>query len=369
MKLAFILLIFLAGEACAQQGKDDIVTGQLAAEGIDPGMIQQLENEIQQGVYPNVHSLLIARHGKLVYEHYWRGNDEMLGLKIPAAPHSADQVHDMRSITKSFVGACIGIAIAQGKIKDVDVPIFSFFPELARLDTGMKAKLTLRHLLTMSSGLDWDETRPYNDSLNSEIAMDKSPDPIEYVLSRPMVYAPGTVWRYNGGTTEVLAAIIKKVSGKPVDEFAKEYIFGPLGIDRWFWFKNLVSHTPSAAAGLRLRSRDLLKFGLLYADEGSWGGKQVIPAAWVDSSLAQHIVRGGFGGPGGYGYQFWTFPETLKDGITMVPAGVGNGDQRVFIDRKHALVVVVTAGNYNNFTIRKNSNALLAEGIYPAIRE
>jgi CubicO group peptidase (beta-lactamase class C family) len=369
MKLTFILLLFISGEVCAQQAPDSLVTGQLTAEGIDSGMMRQLENAIQQGVYPNVHSLLIARHGKLVYEHYWPGSDEILGAKLGVMSHGADKLHDMRSITKSFVGACIGIAIAQGKIKNVDVPIFSFFPEFASLDTGMKARLTLRHLLTMSSGLDWDETRPYTDPLNSEIAMDRSPDPVGYVLSRPMLHAPGTEWRYNGGNTEVLAAIIKKVSGKPVDEFAKEYIFGPLGIDRWYWFKNPPSHFPSAAAGLRLCSRDLLKFGLLYADRGKWDGKQVIPAVWVDSSLAPHITRGGFGGPGGYGYQFWTFPQNLKDGLTEVPAGVGNGDQRVFIDRKHALVVVVTAGNYNNFTIRKNSNALLAEGIYPAIVE
>ena len=354
MKKVFILLFFIAGEACAQDA--------------DPGTIRQLESEIQQGIYPNIHSVLIEWHGKLVYEHYWPGKDELLGHSLGNAIHGPDIVHDMRSVTKSFVGACIGIAIAQGKIKGVDVPVFTFFPEYARQDTGMKRSLTLRHLLTMSSGLEWDETRPYTDSLNSEIAMDKSPDPIGYVLSRPMAHAPGTVWRYNGGTTEVLAAIIKKVSGKPIDEFAREYLFQPLGIDKWFWIKNPASHMPSAAAGLRLRSRDLLKFGMLYADEGRWAGKQVIPAAWVDSSLQAHISRGGLAGPGGYGYQFWTFPITLKDGsMQIVPAGVGNGDQRVFIDRKHELVVVVTAGNYNNFTMRKNSNALLGERIYPAI--
>lgn len=335
-------------------------------EGIDFGAVQRLEGDISSGKYPNIHSLLIARHGKLLYEHYWPGKDELLGDPLGVVLHGVDSLHDLRSVTKSFVGACIGIAIAQGKIRDVDVPVFSFFPEYARWDTGMKVGLTLRHLLTMSSGLDWDEARPYNDTLNSEIAMDRSPDPIAYVLSRPLVHAPGTYWRYNGGTTEVLAAIVKKVSGVRIDSFARANLFTPLGISRFVWLKNPASGSPSAAAGLRLRSRDMLTFGLLYAQEGKWNGKIVLPAAWVDSSLAPHIKRTEFGA-GGYGFQFWTFPYAVKDGSFDIPAAVGNGDQRIFIDRAHDLVVVVTSGKYNNFTEPMNANVLMRE-IYAAVQ-
>src|ERR1700744_2092858 len=175
----FFLMMSVVTMGCRAQVK----------EGIDLGIVQQLEGEIGSGVYPNIHSVLIARHGKLVYEHYWPGKDEILGQDLGVIAHGVDSLHDLRSVTKSFVGACIGIAIAQGKIKGVDEPVFAIFPEYAKWDTGMKVGLTIRHLLTMSSGLDWDETRPYNDTLNSEIAMDRSPDPIAYVLSRPMVYA------------------------------------------------------------------------------------------------------------------------------------------------------------------------------------
>lgn len=331
-------------------------------EGVDPGVVQRLEGEIGSGGYPNIHSLLIARHGKLIYEHYWPGKDEILGQDLGVVAHGVDSLHDLRSVTKSFVGACIGIAIAQGKIKGVDVPVFAIFPEYAKWDTGMKAGLTIRHLLTMSSGLDWDETRPYSDTLNSEIAMDRSPDPIAYVLSRPMVYAPGTHWRYNGGTTEVLAAIIKKVSGQSIDEFARENLFGPLGINQWVWLKNPASGAPSAAAGLRLRPRDMLSFGLMYAAGGKWKGRQIVPSAWVDSSLASHLDRNA-AGSGGYGYQFWTFPY----GGVEIPTAVGNGDQRIFIDRPHDLVVVITSGKYNNFSEKMNANRLMGE-LYAAVR-
>ena len=329
-------------------------------------IVGRLEGEIGNGVYPNIHSLLIARHGKLVYEHYWSGKDEILGREMGVIVHGVDSLHDLRSVTKSFVGACIGIAIGQGKIKSVDVPIFSFFPEYAQWDTGVKRGLTIRHLLTMSSGLEWDESRSYSDPLNSEIAMDRSPDPIAYVLSRPMQYAPATVWHYNGGATEVLAAVIKKISGESIDHFAMEYLFEPLGIQQFVWLRNPASGAPSAAAGLRLRSRDMLNFGLLYEQEGNWNGRQIIPRAWVDSSLVPRVQRG-MPGEGGYGFQFWTFPYTLKDGVFQIPTAVGNGDQRIFIDRIHDLVVVVTSGKYNNFSEKMNANALMKE-IYTAVQ-
>ena len=360
MKIWFLFLSIL-GVTAGCQGQVGPVK-----EGVDLGVIQRLETEIGSGGYPNIHSLLIARHGNLVYEHYWPGKDEILGKDLGVIAHGVDSLHDLRSVTKSFVGACIGIAIAEGKIKGVDVPVFSFFPEYSQWDTGVKKGLTIRHLLTMSSGLEWDESLPYSDPLNSEIAMDRSADPIAYVLSQPMQYAPATVWHYNGGTTEVLAAIIKKVSGESIDRFAWIHLFFPLGFHSVYWMNMPNTQRASAAAGLRLRSRDMLTFGLLYAQEGKWNGRQVVPQAWVDSSLVPHVQRGMPGG-GGYGFQFWTFPYTLKDGVFSIPAAVGNGDQRIFIDRVHDLVVVVTSGKYNNWSEKMNANALMGQ-IYTAVQ-
>ena len=216
----------------------------------------------------------------------------------------------------------------------------------------------------MSSGLAWNEDVPYDNPENSEIRMTKSPNPVEYVLSQPMDFPPGKVWKYNGGTTQLLAAIIEKTTGKKIDEFANEYLFQPLGITRFEWAKYPGTDMPAAASGLRLRSRDLLKFGLLYNNDGMWKDKQVVPEKWVDESFQPQVERPG---GGAYGYQFWLWDETINNNPIPIVACVGNGDQRVFFDTARDFVVVITAGNYNKWDIEKNASALLRDYIYRAV--
>jgi CubicO group peptidase (beta-lactamase class C family) len=339
----------------------------MPAEGIDSTTIHSLDSAIQKGIYPNIHSLLIARNNKLAYEKYWNGKDEDWGNDVGITIHGKDSLHDIRSISKSIVSACIGIALKQGKIKSVEQKVFSFFPEYTKLDTGLKSGLSVKHLLTMSSGIAWNEEVPYDNPENSEIKMTGSPDPIAYVLSQPMDFPPGKVWEYNGGTTQLLAAIIEKTTGKPVDQFAKEYLFGPLGITKFEWVKYPGTNLPAAASGLRLRSRDLLKFGLLYYNKGNWEGKQIIPANWIDESFQSHINRPGPNKTAAYGYQFWMVTDTLLSKPTHLVACVGNGDQRIYFDKRNDLVIVITAGNYNKWDIKKNSSAILKDYIYPAL--
>lgn len=367
-----LLLLLICFESCFQQNKaqsktneDGIRTASMADVGIDSTVINRIDTAIRNGTYPNIHSVLIARHNMLVYEKYWAGEDEEWGSNRGVVMHSKDDLHDIRSISKSIVSACIGIAMRQGKIKSVDQKVFDFFPEYAGLDTGMKSLLTIKHLLTMSSGLSWNEEVPYDNPENSEIKMIRSSNPIEYVLSQPMDFPPGKVWKYNGGTTQLLAAIIEKTTGKKVDQFANEYLFQPLAIKRFEWVKYPGKDLPAAASGLRLRSRDLLKFGLLYSNGGMWKDKQVVPRAWVEESFQSHVQRSQ---GGSYGYQFWLWQDTINQKLTSLVACVGNGDQRIFIDKTNDLLVVVTAGNYNKWDIKNNSGALLKNYVYAALR-
>jgi len=364
------LLFFLA--SCAQGHKKQFIKeeegiqfGSFADAGIDSVAVNSIDNAIRNGTYPNLHSLLIARNNKLVYEKYWPGMDEVWGDNRAIVIHGRDSLHDIRSISKSIVSACVGIVLQQGKIKSVNQKVFDFFPEYAKLDTGLKALLTIGHLLTMSSGLVWNEDVPYDNPENSEIRMIRSSDPVQYVLSQPMNFPPGNVWKYNGGTTQLLAAIIEKTTGKKVDEFAREYLFQPLGITRFEWARYPGTSMPAAASGLRLRSRDLLKFALLYYNHGTWHNNQIVPEKWIEESFQRHIQR-----PGGgwYGYQFWLGEDTIGNKSISMIACVGNGDQRIFLDRTNDLIVIVTAGNYNKWDIKKNSSALLKEKIYPAIK-
>ncbi len=369
--LLFLLLILTSSRCLAQIKKqpianeDGIHVASMADAGIDSSVISKIDTAIRNGTYPNIHSLLVARNNLLVYERYWKGKDEHWGNDVGITIHAKDSLHDIRSISKSIVSACIGIAIQQRKIKSVDQKIFDFFPEYARMDTGLKSMLTIKHLLTMSSGLVWNEDVPYDNPENSEVRMINSANPVEYVLSQPMEFTPGQVWKYNGGTTQLLAAIIEKTTGKKIDQFASEYLFQPLEIKSFEWVKYPGTDLPAASSGLRLRSRDLLKFGLLYNNRGVWNDKQLVPASWIEESFRAHVQRPD---GGSYGYQFWLWQDTIRNTPTSIVACVGNGDQRIFFDSTHNLLVVITAGNYNKWTIKKNADALLRDYIYPALK-
>ncbi|WP_332736177.1 serine hydrolase domain-containing protein [Flavihumibacter sp.] len=362
--LCLVLMGFLKGQDTkTYSGKpvnlnDGIQTATLAEVGFNIGLIEELNKQLDAGVYPNIHSVLIYKNDKLVFEKYYRGKDELWGDDLGVIEHRAGDLHDIRSISKSVVSACIGIAIDQGKIKSIDQKVFDFFKEYSVYDTGMKKELSIKHLLMMTSGLEWNEDVPYDNPENSEIQMTESADPIEFVLSRPMALPAGKEWKYNGGTTQLLAAIIERVSGKKLDAFASEYLFKPLGIKKFEWVKFPGTNNPAAASGLRLSSRDLLKFGILYRNKGKWNGKQILSGKWVEESFNTLIKFPGAGN-NSYGYQFWLMNDTLQGKPVKIMAAVGNGDQRIFLDEVNDLVVVTTAGNYNLWTIKNNAYALL----------
>lgn len=343
--------------------EDSLPLASLSSEGIDSATISELSTAIKKGDYPNIHSLLIVRHNKLLYEEYFTGRDGAWGESLGRITFNKDHLHDLRSVTKSFVSACVGIAIDQGKIKSVDQRIFDFFPDYAALDTGLKSTITIKHLLTMSAGLEWDEEIPYSDQRNSEVRMGPAADKVLFVLSQQIEHVPGTVWDYSGGATQLLGVIVQRATGKRLDEFAKEFLFQPLGIKRFEWAR--YGKSSAASWGLRLRPRDMLKFGLLYLNNGNWKGKQIIPAQWVKESITQQISRDSTGA--GYGYQFWTW-NSDQFGITFkITACLGLGDQNIFIDITRDLVIVATAGNYNEQDTIKDVDDMISEYIYPAI--
>jgi CubicO group peptidase (beta-lactamase class C family) len=360
LNILMLLLMGLIARPVLAQGDVNHPTGQ------NPGLLfEQMNQAILKGEYSNIHSVLVMHKNKLIYEKYYAAKDEALGDDLGIVKHSAETLHDLRSVTKSVVSMCIGIAIQQGKIQNEDAKVMKFFPSYKDLDTGFRSQLTIKHLLTMSSGIEWNENLPYTDPLNSEIAMSASADPIRFILSRPIAGQPGKTWSYNGGNTQLLGAIVTATSGMPLDQFVTKYLFNPLGIKKFYWYTiGNNSKVPAAASGLRLRSPDILKIGLLLMNNGVVNGKQLLNRAWVEKSLTSHIKRDT---DGGYGYQFWIFKAPGDNDQRPLPTAVGNGDQRVFIDRQKQLVVVVTAGNYNKWDLKKASYELLTDFIYPAI--
>jgi len=293
----------------------------------------------------NIHSVLVVRHGKLVFEKYFTGIDEHLGNPVGEVTFGPEIRHDARSMTKSVTDLIVGIAIDRGWIKSIDASVFSFFPQYADLRTPEKDRITLRDLLTMSSGLEWHEfDTPYTSDANSENQMDNAKDPYRYALEQPIAAPPGRVWNYNSGSTELLGAILRQASGKPLDQLARSLLFEPLGITDLEWYK-YAQGNPSAAAGLRLRPRDLAKIGQLVLQRGAWNGKQVVSSGWIDASTTPQI--NGFL-VFFYGYQFWLGRSLVDRHPVNWAAAWGLGGQRVFIVPDLDLVVVVTAGLYDS---------------------
>ena len=335
-----------------KQLSDGLPVDAMYNNGMDTGKIVALTKLILADKYPNIHSMLICRHGKLIYVN-----------------HTLDDLHDCRSISKSFTSACIGIAIKQGFIKSIDEPIFSYFKEYAKYFDSAKRKITIRNLLTMTSGLEWDETN-YNDPKNSYFQMRASKNPIKFILCCKLTSTPGTIWNYSSGNTQLLEEIIWKATGERLDKYAGKNLFAPLGISKYDWrYMPNNNNLPAAAWGLRLRPRDLVKFGLLYMNYGKWGDTQILDSAWVKQSLSAQVPRPSES-PNvlrGYGFQFWTDLLIQRQYKTDIPWATGYGGQLIFFWRSMDILVVFTGWNDNP----SDPNAIVAFyiNIVPSVKE
>ncbi len=322
-----------------------------------------LSGKLERPDSPNVHAVLLVRNGTLLFEHYRKGQDERWGTSIGEVRYAPDVRHDVRSISKSVVSLLVGIAVDRGLIRSIDEPVFTFFPGFASLRTPEKDRILVRHLLTMSSGIEWDEERPYTDPENSEIRMIFAPDSYRYAFEQPMASEPGKVWKYSGGSTTLLAAIVEKVTGKSLLAFARESLFTPLGITDVEWL-NVPNGQPAAASGLRLRPRDLAKVGQLFLNGGAWNGKRVVSAAWLQESIEPRFTGWN---SNRYGYQWWLGRSAVKDRIIDWTAAWGLGGQRLFILPTYDAVAVVTAGLYKSNTQDLVAFDILNNYVLPAL--
>ena len=294
----------------------------------------------------NVHSVLVARGGKLVFERYFKGSDEIQSRRVGNVTFDADTLHDMKSISKSVASLAVGIAIDRGLIGSVNQPLFSFFPELSDLRSPDKDRLELVHALTMSMGLKWVEATPdTGDYDNDEARMNMAPDQCRYVLGLPATAPPGQEFFYNTGALALVSAIIRKATGRPLDEFAGATLFEPMGITAVEWKR--VKGNTDAGGGLRLRPRDMAKFGRLVLAGGRWNDRQLVSKAWVDASMTPRIdATSGFS----YGYLWW-LGRSLHNGREVHwAAGLGRGGQSIRIVPELDLVAMVTAGYYEDYS-------------------
>lgn len=327
-------------------------TGTLESVSIDSTSIFSLMNILEQRENHLVHGILIARYNKLVFEEYFDGyrrDDQNTLVRF-----NRDVRHDQASATKSFTSALLGIAIEEGFIESVDQPVHDFFPEIEWDNDDPRREITLEHMITMSSGIQWDQaTYPPLDPRNDLILFATSPTPLQMYLTRPLVHTPGTHMEYSEASLNVVGESIRRSSGVRLDVFADQYLFSKLGIvNRWWNVKQ--NGWVWSSGDLFIRPRDMLKFGQLYLQNGVWKGEQLIPEEWVEKAkIKYHNFIGSSDWAQqywyniyrkvGYSYAWWPLDPSIYGENAFTASGWG--DQRIMVLPQYDLVVVFTGGS------------------------
>jgi len=260
----------------------------------------------------------------------------------------ANTPHNMMSVSKSVASLVFGIAVDRGLIKNINAPILDFFPELSDMRSPAIDRIQLWHALTMSMGLKWVEATPTTgDFDNDETRMFMAWDPSRYVLGRPVTAPAGQEFFYNTGALRLVSAIIHKAVGRPLDEFAKAELFEPMGITSVDW--NRVRGETDAGGGLRLRPRDMAKIGQLVLADGRWNDRQIVSKGWIEASTTRKIEATD---GQSYGCLWWLGRSLVRGREVSWIGALGRGGQSIRIVPELDLVVVVTAGYYQDYSQR-----------------
>ena len=324
--------------------------------GIDEKVLAAFDVDLKTGKYELVDSFDVFRCGKSVYarkyahdygqiygkESKTRGplNARLTGPYNYFDPawhpyYNGTNLHSMQSVTKTTSSVILGIAVTRGDFKaNLDTPLLHYF-DVAKVKNvdERKRRITLRHVLTMTTGLDWNEEVAYDDPKNDADLMEATDDWVQYVIDRPMTKEPGTVFNYSSGVSELLAYIFQKETGQDIEKYGEKYLFTPLGMEH-HWKRSPLG-VVDTEGGLFLSGSDLAKLGYLYLHDGMWDGKEIVSKEWVRASLTPFIeAEEGFK----YGYKWWLLPQ----GTGFVWMARGFGGQRLMVFPEKDLIVTFT---------------------------
>jgi CubicO group peptidase (beta-lactamase class C family) len=332
---------------------------------MDPKPVADLVRTLKNSPGHLVHSVIIAVDGRLVLEVYFDGFTHPTYGEDPIS-YGRETRHCLSSVAKSVTATLLGIAIDRGFIAGVDDRAFDFFPELGDLNIGQKSDITLEHLVTMSSGLEWDEwTYPIGDPRNDLMKwLVHDGDLVRFVLERSSVADPGAMFRYNGGLTNILGEVIHRASGLILDRFSELYLFDLLGISDFSWI-HVRPDFVYASGDISLRPRDMAKLGQLYLQGGNWEGEQLLPRAWIDASASAYLALDSeWQGHVGYSYGWWPKSEAYGAGAF---AASGWGDQAIIVVPEFDMVAVFTGGSYWEDPLMESHEMMLGY-VLPAVR-
>jgi len=316
-----------------------------------------LTAEITKGDFGTVTSLLVSRRGTILYEQYFGGAD-------------AGTLHNTRSATKTVAGMLMGAAIADGLIASVNEPVTSFFPDLLPLKNPdpRKHEITIEDILTMSSMLECNDSNRY--SRGNEERMYLVENWVRFTLDLPIKgFAPweerpegnqyGRSFSYCTAGVHTLGQLVARASSGGLDDYAQKRLFAPLGIEKAEWQRTSLDRAV-AAGGLGLSTRSFMKLGQLFTNKGTYAGKQVLPADWVEKSLQTHVIaREGVE----YGYLIWKSPAEVDGREIMTNYMSGNGGNQIVFIPEEDLVIVLTKTDYNKRGAHAASEKLITDGV------
>ena len=279
----------------------------------------------------NASALVVIRHGRLIWEQYYYGFDH-------------EDRHHLFSVTKSFLSSLIGIALAEGALESIEQPVLDFFPESSGSPASAISQVTLRHLLTMTTGLMWPRIGWGREPMVER--MRHSPDWTQFILGVPVQREKIGLFHYCSAASHLLSAILTRATGMSACEYARTRLFAPLGIQEvkpgTDWEAD-PSNVTLGGWGLHLTAREVARFGWLYVCGGRWKGQGLLEESWVrESTQAQN------GNPAGYGYQWWL----RQIGQDQVFAGLGYGGQYLLCIPARQMVAVILSRPINRWPDR-----------------
>ena len=331
--------------------RDGWQTQSLDAAGINQQPLAALVSRIHDKTYPRVYSVLLVKDGELVFEEYFAG-------------HHRYQFYEMHSVSKSVTSILVGIAVDQGLI-GVDDPVHTYFEDYRGLEwIDRPYEITIRDLLTMAHGTDWDErSRPLSNPKNSIRAMTDSDDWLHFILNHKLIEPPGKRFNYAGGMTVLLGEIVSRASNQDLGGFAERYLFHPMGIYMEGWHRSRLG-VVNCQGGLYMRPRDMAKIGQLMLDKGVWKGKRIVSEKWVEASLTKRVTAE-YGW--GYGYQWRLGQAVIGEQLVDLFFASGRGGQHIFVVPELHLVAVFTAQPIDNSGGHNRNFIMMEDYVLPAV--
>ncbi|WP_276391775.1 serine hydrolase domain-containing protein [Eudoraea chungangensis] len=375
------MAVLIAMSACKQNNKThkNKLTTTASHKNVLDAVIDSVNVEINNGEYGLIDRFMVVQNEKLIADFKYKQDYASIAQKYDTTNHQYNynhpdwhpyyrdtELHTLQSVTKSVTSILLGIALdslEQYNVSTRVMPLFSDYD--LKVTDQRKSLITIEDLLTMRSGLEWNEGN-YTDPSDDCIIMEASAQWIPYVLNKPTDTIPGTSFEYNSGASVLLGKIVRIISGQRIDKYAEQKLFGPLGITEYYW-KITPEGEVDTEGGLYLKAEDLAKLGALFLNKGKWENQQIVSETWVKASTTPVVsdVNPKNENQVGYGYQWWVPYHT--NGEAQIFAGNGFGGQYLMVAPEYDLIVVFNGWNINE-SVEKSTWHVLQDRILPRLQ-